>query len=69
VNVVEVLRREAMVLVSPAKGFHMRGAGPDLALDEGWVRITFAVPRDVLEAALKRIGEVLGCEKSKTMGG
>jgi aspartate/methionine/tyrosine aminotransferase len=67
VNVVEVLRQKAMVLVSPAKGFHMRGAGPDLALDEGWVRITFAVPRDVLEAALKRIGEVLGFEKSKTM--
>jgi aspartate/methionine/tyrosine aminotransferase len=69
VNVVEVLRRKAMVLVSPAKGFHMRGAGPGQALDEGWVRITFAVPLDVLEAALKRIGDALGFEKSKTMVG
>jgi aspartate/methionine/tyrosine aminotransferase len=69
VNVVEMLRRKAMVLVSPAKGFHMRGAGPGQALDEGWVRITFAVPLDVLEAALKRIGDALGFEKSKTMVG
>jgi aspartate/methionine/tyrosine aminotransferase len=69
VNVVEMLRRKAMVLVSPAKGFHMRGPGPGQALDEGWVRITFAVPPDVLEAALKRIGEALGFEKSKTTAG
>ncbi|KXX83235.1 hypothetical protein MMYC01_200285 [Madurella mycetomatis] len=55
-DVVDVLRREAMVLVSPGKGFHFPGPG-DV---QGWVRITFAVPGDVLQEGLDRIGRALG---------
>ncbi|POR35309.1 1-aminocyclopropane-1-carboxylate synthase-like protein 1 [Tolypocladium paradoxum] len=64
-NVVDVLRHKAMVLVSPGKAFHMRGVGADSNTLDGWVRITFAVPTDVLEDGLSRIGEALGLEGSK----
>lgn len=58
-DVVDVLRREAMVLVSPGKGFHFPGSD-DV---QGWVRVTFAVPGDVLREGLDRIGRALGFEK------
>ncbi|KAF2128308.1 PLP-dependent transferase [Dothidotthia symphoricarpi CBS 119687] len=60
-DVAEVLRSEAGVLVAPGQSFHMRGQGLEL----GWVRITFAVPMEVLEDGLNRIESTLELGKSK----
>ncbi|KAK4086358.1 hypothetical protein Purlil1_9204 [Purpureocillium lilacinum] len=61
-DVMDVLRHKAMVLVSPGKSFRMRGKSTSPEPMEGWARINFAVPADVLDDALNRIGEALGLE-------
>lgn len=67
VDVVALLRDKARVLVSPGKVYHMGGdaVGGGGSVDDGWVRITFAVPVHVLKDALNRIGEALGLEKRR----
>lgn len=61
-DVISVLRREGRVLVSPGSVFHMRGTRTGSDSMAGWARITFAVPAEVLEDGLGRIGRVLGFE-------
>jgi aspartate/methionine/tyrosine aminotransferase len=50
-NGTDLLRSKSGVSVAAGKSFHMRGQSPQL----DWVRITFAVPMDVLEDGLDRI--------------
>ncbi|KAJ6445340.1 major facilitator superfamily transporter [Purpureocillium lavendulum] len=61
-DVIDVLRHKALVLVSPGKTFHMRDTSASSEPLEGWARINFAVPADVLEDALQRIGTALALE-------
>ena len=59
-DVANLLRQKAMVLVSPGNGFHLRGPDGEASENmEGWVRITFAVPQNVLIDGLDRIGRTL----------
>ncbi|KAH8723133.1 pyridoxal phosphate-dependent transferase [Phaeosphaeriaceae sp. PMI808] len=64
-DVAQILRSKAGVLVAPGSAFHMQGQGSN----SGWVRITFAVPMDVLEDGLNHIESALELGKSKLTNG
>lgn len=55
--VVERLKNDAGVLVSPGRAYH------GVEGEKGWVRLTFAVPALVLTEGLRRVGSCLGLDE------
>lgn len=55
--VVERLRNDAGVLVSPGRAYH------GVEGEKGWVRLTFAVPALLLTEGLRRMGRCLGLDE------
>jgi aspartate/methionine/tyrosine aminotransferase len=64
-NGTNLLRSRSGVLVATGKSFHMRGQSSQLE----WVRITFAVPMDVLEDGLDRIESAFDLRKPRKPSG
>jgi aspartate/methionine/tyrosine aminotransferase len=58
-NGTDLLRSKSGVIVAAGKSFHMYGQSSQL----DWVRITFAVPMDVLEDGLERIESAFDLRK------